>query len=102
MKVVDAGVGAGWHWIVEAAKLLRANPLRWCGLMSVWMLISLGLFFLIPPFTSLIALILQPVFFGGLALAARDQEAGLPVRMGHLFAAFKGSGRALVMVGIAT
>lgn len=102
VKVTDVGLRSAWRWIAEAAKLFRAEPLRWTGLLSVWMLLTLGLFFLLPPVSSLLALILQPALFGGLVLAARDQQAGLPLRTGHLLAAFKGSGRALVLVGVAT
>ena len=102
MKVNDVRLTAGAHWLGAAARLFRAQPLHWARLLSSWMLVTMGTFILFPPFTSIIALILQPALFAGFSLAARDQEAGLPVTAMHLFAAFKPSGRALVTIGIVT
>ncbi len=98
MKVRAVKFAAGFGWIQRAAALFFAEPLRWLGLLSLWMLISLSLFALAPPLGLLIMLILQPIWFGGLVLAVRDQEAGLPLRMMHLYAAFGVNGRALALV----
>ncbi|MBI3715193.1 MAG: hypothetical protein HY255_04280 [Betaproteobacteria bacterium] len=102
MKVNDVRFIAGGQWLMDAAKLFRAQPMQWARLLSSWVLVTLGTFFLFPPFSSIVALILQPALFAGFSLAARDQEAGLPVTAMHLFSAFKLSGRALVTVGIVT
>lgn len=81
--------------------LFRAQPVGWISLVSAWLLASLGLS-LVPLIGAAIAGILQPGFFGGFVIAARDQEAGQPVGAHQLLAAFRGNGRALVTIGSIT
>ena len=81
--------------------LFRAQPIGWISLVSVWLLASLGLS-LIPLAGPALMGILQPGFFGGFVIAARDQEAGLPVGAHQLFAAFRANGRALATIGSIT
>ncbi len=99
MKVIDVGLGSGVQWLVAAVRLLGDQPVKWAGLISLWFLTSAGMFFLLPPVGSLVSLICQPALFGGLMIAARDQENGMTVQMGHLWAGFRAAGRALIGIG---
>ena len=81
--------------------LFRAQPVGWISLVAAWMLASLGLS-LVPFIGTAVAGILQPGFFGGFVIAARDQEAGKPVGIHQLLAAFHVNGRALITIGSIT
>lgn len=101
MRVIDVPASAGLAWIKMSFHLFRAQPVGWISLVSAWLLASLGLS-LVPLIGAAIAGILQPGFFGGFVIAARDQEAGQPVGAHQLLAAFRGNGRALVTIGSIT
>ncbi|MGJ8670028.1 MAG: BPSS1780 family membrane protein [Oceanococcus sp.] len=79
--------GRGWEWIVEAWGLFKAMPGMWLGLIVLWMLIQ----FLagIVPMAGLALGVLGPVINAGILFAARDQEAGHEVGVGHLLSGFK-------------
>lgn len=81
--------------------LFRAQPVGWISLVSAWLLASLGLS-LVPFIGAAIAGILQPGFFGGFVIAARDQELGQPVGAHQLLAAFRCNGRAFATIGSIT
>lgn len=103
VSVADLKGGRGVQWIVRAFHLYRAKPLAWIGLCAGWLLITLLLAGLLHPIGPAIAGALQPVFFGGFALAARKQQGGGPLLMGDLFSAFRGGDlRALLLVGSVT
>ncbi len=101
MRVIDLPPRAGLAWIKISFTLFRAQPIGWISLVSVWLLASLGLS-LVPLAGPALMGILQPGFFGGFVIAARDQEAGLPVGAHQLFAAFRANGRALATIGSIT
>ena len=81
--------------------LFRAQPLGWLSLMAAWLLATLGLW-LVPIIGGAAAVMLQPGFFGGFVIAARDQDNGQPVGVHQLLAAFRFNGRALVTLGSIT
>jgi uncharacterized membrane protein len=101
MKVIDLPASAGFAWIKLSFALFRAQPTGWISLVAVWLLTTLGLF-LVPLIGAAVAVILQPGFFAGFVLAARDQEAGQRVGIHMLFAAFRANGRPLVTIGSIT
>ena len=101
MRVIDVPASAGFAWIKLSFLLFRAQPTGWLTLLAAWLLASLGL--LIVPFIGgAIFGILQPGFFAGFVIAARDQEAGMPVGVHQLFAAFRFNGKPLVTIGSIT
>lgn len=99
MRVVDQSAGAGMGWIKQAFLLFKAQPLAWIGLTSSWILLTLGLYKVIPVIGAPIATMLQPALFAGMMLAAREQDAGRPLNMSFLFAALRLNGRALISLG---
>ena len=99
MRVVDQRAGAGMGWIKQAFLLFKAQPFAWIGLTSSWILLTLGLYKLIPVIGAPIATMLQPALFAGMMLAAREQDAGRPINMSFLFAALRLNGRALISFG---
>ncbi len=101
MHVIDVPASQGLLWIKQAWAIFVRHPAIWIALLSGWLLITLTLF-LIPLAGPALATMLQPVFFGGLMLAARDQDLGRPVAIAHLFAGFRVNGRALMSVGSIT
>ena len=101
MRVIDLPARAGLAWIKMSFTLFRAQPIGWISLVSLWLLASLGLS-LVPLAGPALMGILQPGFFGGFVIAARDQEAGQPVGAHQLFAAFRANGRALATIGSIT
>ena len=101
MQVIDVPASAGIAWIKMSFALFRAQPIGWISLVSAWLLTTLALF-LLPLIGAATATILQPGFFAGFVLAARNQEAGTPVGVQQLFAAFRANGRPLVTLGSIT
>ena len=101
MRVIDVPARVGLVWIKLAFDLFRAQPVGWISLVAAWVMATLGLS-LVPFIGTAIAGILQPGFFGGFVIAARDQEAGKPVGIHQLLAAFQVNGRALVTIGSIT
>lgn len=101
MQVIDVPASAGLAWIRMSFALFRAQPLGWLSLMSAWLLATLGLS-LVPIIGGAVAVMLQPGFFGGFVIAARDQDNGQPVGVRQLLAAFRFNGRALVTMGSIT
>ncbi len=80
--------GRGWGWIVDGWGLFKQVPGTWLGIFVVWVLVHIAAN--IVPMGSLVTAILGPVLGAGFLLAAKSQEAGQPVGVGHLFSAFKG------------
>ena len=101
MQVIDKPTRDGARWIQGAFQLLRRQPIAWLSLIAAWLMVSLLI--LLVPIMGLSAMhLLQPAFFAGLMLACRDQDAGKPVTVAHLFAAFRlgpTTLRALLMIG---
>lgn len=101
MQVIDVPASAGITWIKLSFALFRAQPVGWISLVAAWLLTTLGLFF-VPLIGAAVGTILQPGFFASFVLAARNQEAGQPVGVHQLFAAFRANGRPLVTIGSIT
>ena len=101
MRVIDVPASAGLAWIKMSFALFRAQPVGWISLVSVWLLATLGVS-LLPLIGAAIAGILQPGFFAGFVLAARDQEAGQRVGVHQLLGGFRANGRPLVTIGSIT
>lgn len=101
MQVIDVPASAGITWIKLSFAAFRAQPLGWIALVASWLLMTMGMFF-VPLIGAAIATILQPGFFAGFVLAARDQEAGQRIGVHQLFAAFRVNGRPLVTLGSIT
>jgi uncharacterized membrane protein len=91
--------GRGWSWIAEGFELFRRQPGPWIALIVVALLIFIGLS-LVPLLGSLAALVLAPVFAGGFLVAAREEDEGRGVEVGHLFAGFRTRFAILASVGI--
>ena len=101
MRVIDVPASAGLSWIKMSFLLFRAQPAGWLALLATWLLASLGLL-IIPFIGGAIFGILQPGFFASFVIAARDQEAGLPVGAHQLLAAFRFNGKPLITIGSIT
>jgi uncharacterized membrane protein len=99
MQVIDVGVTAGTSWLRQAFRMLAAQAIPWVSLISCWMMLCTALVILVPGIGVVAAVTMQPGFFAGFVLAARDQDQGLPVRLAHLFAGFRANGRQLMKVG---
>ena len=101
MQVIDTPALDSLQWIKAAFTLFRRQPFAWLGLIAAWLFASFFLV-LIPYIGLSIMHLLQPAFFAGLMIACRDQEAGKPVAIAHLVAAFRldqTTVRALLMIG---
>ena len=94
---VPAGRGAGW--LRDAFDLFRRSPAIWIGLCAGWIALWFAMMVLVPFVGPVLANLLQPVFFGGFAVAAWKQSAGEPVTMGDLFAGFRRNVRSLINIG---
>ena len=91
--------GRGWAWIAEGFELFRRQPGAWIALILVAALIFIALA-LVPLLGSLAAMVLAPVFAGGFVLAAREEDQGRGVELGHLFAGFRAHFGTLASVGL--
>jgi len=98
MQVLEVTPVAGRQWIGNAWKMFVVHPGSWIALLSAWAVLSL-LLSLVPYVGREIVVMLQPAFFAGFVIAARDQERGLPVTLSCLFAGFRFNGRALLILG---
>jgi uncharacterized membrane protein len=90
--------GRGWTWIAEGFDLFRRQPGVWIAIIVIAALVFIGLA-LIPFLGSLAAMVLAPVFAGGLVVACREQEQGRELRIAHLFAGFRERFGTLASIG---
>lgn len=90
--------GNGWTWISSAWSIFRAAAGTWIGMILVLLVIFMVLAF-VPLIGQIAAMVLGPVFTGGLMLAARDAEQGGNVEFSQLFAGFKTRFGSLAAVG---
>ena len=98
-RVNEVPAGRGVAWLREAFDLFRRAPATWIGLCAGWIALWFVMMALIPFVGPVLANLLQPVFFGGFAVAAWKQSAGEPVAMGDLFAGFRRNLRSLINIG---
>lgn len=89
--------GRAMRWLSSGFELFKESPGIWIGLMVVWfvILILLSVF----PVVNLLVNILTPIFIGGIMIGCRDVEEGEGLQIGHLFAAFQGTGGRLAALG---
>jgi hypothetical protein len=80
--------GQGIAWLSEAVQLLRRNPAPF-ALMGL----IIGAILLVPLLGMLAMAIGGPALYGGIMLAAREQDAGRPADVQQLFAAFTQPGK---------
>ena len=90
--------GRGKAWIGEGWALFKQAPGTWILIFIVFMLLTLVL--MVIPGGSLVYYLVLPIFLAGLMLGCRDIEAGQPLTVGHLFAAFKLNVGNLILVGL--
>jgi uncharacterized membrane protein len=89
----------GWSWIAEGFELFRRQPGPWIAIIIIAALIFIGLG-LVPVLGSLAAMVLAPVFAGGIVLACREQDQGRELQIGHLFAGFRDRFGPLLAIGL--
>ena len=90
--------GNGWTWILEGWALFRRDPLTWLLITVVFGLIFIGLHF-VPIVGPLAAIVLTPVFTGGVMLGCRSLDDGGRLTFDHLFAGFRERVGALAGIG---
>jgi hypothetical protein len=88
----------GWRWIAEGWALFMRNPLVWVVIGVVFTLIYVALHFL-PIVGPIAAVVLTPVFVGGVMVGCRALDQGEPLAFDHLFAGFRERVGPLVGVG---
>ncbi len=99
MRVVDVRTLAGFDWIRHSWVMFLAQPIGWISLLSCWAILTMTIFVVVPVIGPALGTMLQPGLFAGFMIAARDQEAGVPVTVSQLFAGFRFNGRALLSLG---
>ncbi|MGQ0653618.1 MAG: BPSS1780 family membrane protein [Betaproteobacteria bacterium] len=90
--------GHGWTWIAEGWALFMRNPAVWIVIGVVFTLIYVALHFL-PVVGAMAALVLTPVFAGGVMLGCRALERRERLAFDHLFAGFRERVGALAGIG---
>jgi uncharacterized membrane protein len=98
IRVRDVKSARGAGWLIGGWDLFRRRPGVWAGFALGWLVLTTAIAF-VPLVGPVIAIFLQPVFFAGIAIAARKQLAGEAIEMGDLFSGFKRNTRALINVG---
>lgn len=90
----------GWTWITEGWDLFKRQPLIWVAFTVVGIAILMALQMLLPIIGQIAAMLLGPVFVGGIMIGCRDLEAGNELQFSHLFAGFRERFGSLVSVGL--
>lgn len=80
--------GHGWAWIAQGWALFLRSPATWVLIGVVFTLIYVALHF-VPVVGAMAAVVLTPVFAGGVMLGCRDLEQGGSLSFDHLFAGFR-------------
>ena len=88
----------GWHWIMDAFRLVKPH-------FGVWFLLCL-IFFIIMmvmsavPAGSFVWMLLQPILGAGLMFACSELERGEEPEIAHLFIGFKRNPAQLALIGV--
>ena len=90
--------GHGWTWITQGWALFMRSPAMWVLIGVVFTLIYIALH-LLPVVGAMAAVVLTPVFVGGVMLGCRALEQGEPLSFDHLFAGFRERVAPLLGVG---
>lgn len=88
----------GFAWTPASWQIFKLSPGRWILVFVVYMVVLLAL--AIIPGASLLASILMPVVTAGIMVGIRDLEAGEPLRVATLIAAFKLNVGNLIIAGL--
>jgi uncharacterized membrane protein len=91
--------GRGWTWLAEGWDLFKQQPGMWIAVVLVALVIFIVLHF-VPVLGSLAAMVLAPVFAGGIVIGCRAQREGGELQIEHLFAGFRERLGSLVAVGL--
>jgi len=95
IRAVDAS--HGWRWIAAGILLFRRNPPAWLMLIAVLFVGSRLLFAI--PLIGVIAVLVAPIFFAGLAHGAQALEQGKPLRLAYLASGFLKNAAQLITIG---
>ena len=95
IKTVDAS--HGWRWITAGAVIFRKNPPVWLLLIAILFVGSRVLFAI--PLVGVIAVLVAPSFFAGLAHGAQALEQGKPLRLAYLASGFLKNAAQLITIG---
>ena len=97
MKIRTVNASHGWRWIAQGALIFRKNPPLWVLLIAILFVGSRVL--LAIPLVGLIAVLVAPNFFAGLAHGAQALEQGKPLRLGYLASGFLKNAAQLITIG---
>ena len=97
MKIRSVGAIRGWHWIAQGALIFRKNPALWMLLIAILFVGSRIV--LAIPLAGLVAVLVAPNFFAGLAHGAQALEQGKPLRIGYLASGFLKNAANLITIG---
>ena len=97
MKIRTVNASHGWRWIAQGALIFRKNPPLWVLLIAIMFVGSRVL--LAIPLVGLIAVLVAPNFFAGLAHGAQALEQGKPLRLGYLASGFLKNAAQLITIG---
>jgi len=95
IRIVEAS--HGWRWITGGIALFRKNPPVWLLLIATLFIGSRILFAI--PLLGVIAVLVAPNFFAGLAHGAQALEQGKPLRFGYLASGFLKNAPQLITIG---
>lgn len=95
IRIVDAS--HGWRWIAAGLVIFRRNPPAWILLIAVLFIGSRVLFAI--PLVGVIAVLVAPNFFAGLAHGAQALEQGKPLRLAYLASGFLKNAGPLITIG---
>ena len=98
MHIVRLPASRGWHWIVQAARLLRRRPMVWLTLHVMVLLVGAALTS-IPVLGPMMFALVTPVLMAGLMFGCRDLEAGRELELKHLLRGFQHEPAPLVTIG---
>ena len=90
-------MGAGFSWISVAWSLFKRQPGLWIGMWVVWMMILI--FVSMIPLVSIVVTLFNPVFIGGLMLAASKTDRTSGCEFSDLFSGFKQNTGSLIILG---
>lgn len=100
MEIRSLPAGRGVDWIRASWAMFKQAAGVWIGILIVYVLIAAASS-LIPLVGSLAMNLFAPVLTVGICLGCRSLDSGEPLRLGHLFEAFKGDRLGpLIVVGV--
>jgi hypothetical protein len=91
--------GHGWSWIASGFDIFKASIGAWIVIAIILAVIFFGLN-IVPIVGGLAAVILMPVFAGGIMLGCQAAARDGNIAIGHLFAGFSRNTGSLVVLGV--